>query len=122
MRRAIGEPCRPAALAALGLEERDAVDLEESLGLLDENRPPGLSLRTLFHGLFRGSCRLGLLSLLLGPRPWVSEVGASRQAVIARRPMPLLAFKAPVLKSFPVTELRVKAGPSMRAISPPLLR
>ena len=72
MRRAIGEPCRPAALAFLGLEERDAVDLEESLGHFDEIRTSGLGLGTLFHGLFRGSWRLGLLSLLPGPGPSIS--------------------------------------------------
>ena len=83
MRRAINGLCRPAALAFLGVEERDAVDLEESLGLFDEIRAAGLGLRTLFHGLFRGSWRLGILSLLPGPGPWVAEIGASRQAVIA---------------------------------------
>jgi hypothetical protein len=51
-------------LAFLGVEERDAVDLEESLGSLDEIRAAWLSLRTLFPELFRGSWRLGLLSML----------------------------------------------------------
>jgi hypothetical protein len=31
------------------------LDLEESFGLFDEIRPSGLSLRTLFHELFRGA-------------------------------------------------------------------
>ena len=96
MRRAIGEPCRPAALAFLGLEERDAVDLEESLGLFDEIRTSWLSLRTLFHELFRGSWRLGILSLLPGPGPWVAEIGASRQAVIAAQgPCRFLPLRRP---------------------------
>ena len=85
MRRVIGEPCRPAALAFLGLEQRDAVDLEESFSLLDEIRSPGLGFRTLFYGLFRGSRRLGILSLLPGPGPWFAEICASRQAVIAAK-------------------------------------
>ena len=85
MRRVIGEPCRPAALAFLGLEQRDAVDLEESLGLFDEIRTTWLGFRTLFHELFRGSGRLGLLSLLPGRGPWVAEIGASWQAVIAAK-------------------------------------
>ena len=55
MRGAINGPCGPAALVALGLEDRDAVDLEESLGLLNEIRTSGLGLRTFFHGLFRGN-------------------------------------------------------------------
>ena len=85
LRRAIDASCRPAALAFLGLEERDAVDLEESLGLFDEIRTSGLGLGTLFHELFRGSWRLGILSLLPGPGLWVAEIGASRQAVIAAK-------------------------------------
>ena len=85
MRRALGGPCRPAALAFLGLKERDAVDLEESLGLFDEIRTTWLGFRTLFHELFRGSWRLGILSLFPGPGPWVAEIGASRQTVIAAK-------------------------------------
>ncbi len=85
MRYAIGEPCRPAALIFLGLEERDAVDLEESLGLFDKTSAARLGLRTLLHALFRGSWGPGFLSLLPGPGPWVSKIGASRQAVIAAK-------------------------------------
>src|SRR5271157_3118358 len=85
MRRAINGPCRPTALAFLGVDERDAVDLEESLGLFDEIRTSGLGLRTLFHELFRGSWSLGILALLPGPGSWVAEIGASRQAVIAAK-------------------------------------
>ena len=82
MRRAIDGSCRPAALAFLGLEERDAVDLKKSLGSLDEIRAAWLGLRTLFPELFRGSWRLGTPSLLPGPGPSVAEIGASRQAEI----------------------------------------
>jgi hypothetical protein len=85
MRCAIDGPCRPAALVALGLEERDAIDLEEGLGLFDKTSTAWLGLRTLFRGLFRGSWGLGFLSLLPGPRPRIAEIGASRQTVIAAK-------------------------------------
>ena len=53
MRCAIDRPCRPAALIAVGLDERDAVDRKESLDLLHDVRAAILNLRKLVRGLFR---------------------------------------------------------------------
>jgi hypothetical protein len=45
MRCAIDRLCRPAALACFGVDERNTVDLKESLGLFDQFRAARLGLR-----------------------------------------------------------------------------
>ena len=82
MRRAINGLCRPAALAFLGVDECDAVDLKKSLGSLNEISAAWLGLSTLFHGLFAGAGGLASSRVFRDP-DLRSEVGASRQAVVA---------------------------------------
>ena len=83
MRFAIDRLCGPTALASLGVNERDTVDLEENLGLLHEFRAARLSFRKRLDRLIRRSRRgLGIFSLFPGPGPWAAEVAASRQAMI----------------------------------------
>ena len=63
--------------------------------LLTKSAPPGSGLRTLFHELFRGSWRLGLLSLLPGPGPWVAELRLSAGRDCCEGPCRFLPLRRP---------------------------